>query len=75
MSMMQFHVGGLGLFEFEKCRQDLNKITKDVKKLKIVSVTVIYCQVWLLGYWLWNQIEGNLINWIEYVYIDPNFLL
>lgn len=23
------------LFEFEKCRQDLNKITKDVKKLKI----------------------------------------
>jgi len=35
MSMMQFHVGGLGLFEFEKCRQDLNKITKDVKKLKI----------------------------------------
>lgn len=65
--MMQLHIGGLGLFEFEQCRKDINKITKEVGNLRIVSITddlLVKYDYWVVDNW--NQVEGDLINQDEY---------
>lgn len=66
--MMQLHIGGLGLFEFEQCRKDINKINKDVRNLKIVSITdhlLVKYDYWVID--IETKLKGTWFNQDEYV--------